>query len=107
MTVSFYQYADDTQLHIGTYSSTLVTQVASLESCTIRVNNWLLQIGLHLNPSKSEAIAFFNPRSKPLVTLAKSIQSISVAGSSIKLQSSIKSLRCSPRLSNVFRQAGF
>ena len=29
----------------------------------IRVNNWLLQNGLHLNPSKSEAIAFFNPRS--------------------------------------------
>ena len=91
-TVSFHQYADDTQLLIGTNSSTLVIQVDELESCTIRVNNWLLQNGLHLNPSKSEAIAFFNPRSKPLATLAKSIQSISVAGSPIKLQSSIKSL---------------
>ena len=78
-TVSFHQYADDTQLHIGTNSSTLVTQVAALESCTIRVNNWLLQNCLHLNPSKSEAIAFFNPRSKLLATLAKSIQSISWA----------------------------
>ena len=92
MTVSFHQYADDTQLHIGTNSSTLATQVASLESCTVRVNDWLLQNGLHLNPSKSEAIAFLNPRSKPLATLAESIQSISVAGSPIKLQSSIKSL---------------
>ena len=46
---------------------------------------------LHLNPSKSEAIAFFNPRFKPLTTLAKFIQSIFVAGSLIKLQSSIKS----------------
>ena len=62
------------------------------ESCIVRVNDWLLQNGLHLNPSKSEAIAFFNPRSKPLATLAESIQSISVAGSPIKLQSSIKSL---------------
>ena len=48
--------------------------------------------GLHLNPSKSEAIAFFNPRSKPLESLAESIASISVAGSPIKLQSSIKNL---------------
>jgi hypothetical protein len=91
-TVSFHQYADDTQLHIGTNSSTLATQVSTLESCTIRVNDWLLHNGLHLNPSKSEAIAFFNPRSKPLATLADSIKSISVAGSPIKLQSSIKSL---------------
>ena len=55
-----------------------------------RVHNWLLNNGLHLNPSKSEAIAFFNPRSKPLEALAESIKSISVAGSPIKLQSSIK-----------------
>ena len=89
---SFHQYADDTQLHIGTNSSTLATQVSTLESCTIKVNDWLLHNGLHLNPSKSEAIAFFNPRSKPLATLADSIKSISVAGSPIKLQSSIKSL---------------
>ena len=91
-TVSFHQYADDTQLHIGTNSSTLATQVATLESCTVRVNDWLSHNGIHLNPSKSEAIAFFNPRFKPLATLAESIQSISVAGSPIKLQSSIKSL---------------
>ena len=91
-TVSFHQYADDTQLHIGTNSSTLAIQVATLESCTVKVNDWLVQNGLHLNPSKSEAIAFFNPRSKPLATLAESVQSISVAGSPIKLQSSIKSL---------------
>ena len=46
----------------------------------------------HLNPSKSEIITFFNPRSKPLRTLAESIGSISVAGSPIKLQTSIKNL---------------
>ena len=90
--VSFHQYADDTQLYIGTNASTLVHQVASIESCTQRVHNWLLNNGLYLNPSKSEAIAFFNPRSKPLEALTESIKSISVAGSPIKLQSSIKNL---------------
>ena len=39
--VSFHQYADDTQLHIGTNSSILATQVAALEACTVRVNDWL------------------------------------------------------------------
>ena len=91
-TVSFHQYADDTQLYIGTNSSTLTTQIASIESCTQRVHNWLLNNGLHLNPSKSEAIAFYNPRSKPLAALAESIGTVSVAGSPIKLQTSIKNL---------------
>ena len=90
--VSFHQYADDTQLYIGTNASTLAHQVASIESCTQRVHNWLLNNGLHLNPSKSEAIAFFNPRSKPLEALAESITSISVAGSPIRLQLSVKNL---------------
>ena len=47
--VSFHQYADDTQLYIGTNASTLVHKVASIESCTQRVHNWLLNSGLHLN----------------------------------------------------------
>ena len=91
-TVSFHQYADDTQLCIGTNSSTLTTQIVSIESCTQIVHNWILNNGLHLNPSKSEAIAFYNPRSKPLAALAESIGTVSVAGSPIKLQTSIKNL---------------
>ena len=90
--MSFHQYADDTQLYIGTNSSTLTSQIASIESCSQRVHDWLLNNGLHLNPSKSEAIAFHNPRSKPLAALAESIGTISVAGSPIRLQSSIKNL---------------
>ena len=77
--------------HIGTNSSTPATQVTTLESCTVRVNDWPLQNGLHLNPSKFKVIAFLNPRFKLLATLAESIQSTSVAGSIIQLQSSIKS----------------
>ena len=87
--VSFHQYADDTQLYIGTNSSTLTSQIASIESCSQRVHDWLLK---NLNPTKSEAIAFHNPRSKPLAALTESIGTISVAGSPIKLQSSIKNL---------------
>ena len=85
--ISSYQNADDTQLHIGINASTLVHQVASLESCTHGVHNSLLTNGLHLNPSKSEAIGFFNPRYNLLEALAESIKSSSVAGSPIKLQS--------------------
>ena len=90
--VSFHQYADDTQLYIGTNSSTLTSQITSIESCSQRVHDWLLNNGLHLNPSKSEAIAFYNPRSKPLAALAESIGTVSVAGSPIKLQFSIENL---------------
>ena len=75
-----------------TNMSTLAHQVVAIESCTQRVHNWLLNNSLHLNPSKSNAIAFFNPRSKPIESLAKPITSISVAGPPIKLQSSIKNL---------------
>ena len=56
-------------------------------------SSWLaLEQWFYLDPSKSEAIAFFNPRSKPLQTLAESVESVSVAGSPIKLQTSIKNL---------------
>ena len=37
--VSFHQYADDTQLYIGINASTLVHQVASIQSWTERVHN--------------------------------------------------------------------
>ena len=87
--MSFDQYADDTQLYIGTTSSTLTSQIASNESCTQRVYDWFLNNGLHLNPSKSEAIAFYNPKSKPLAALAESIGTVSVVGSPIKLHTSI------------------
>ena len=72
--------------------TTTTSQIASIESCSQRVHDWLLNNGLHLNPSKSEAIAFYNPRSKPFAALAESIGTVSVTGSPIRLQSSIKNL---------------
>ena len=81
--MSFHQYADDTQLYINTNLSKLTSQIASIESCTQRV---------HLNPSKLETIAIHNPGSKPLAALAESIGTVSVVGSLINHQTSIKNL---------------
>ena len=93
VSVSFHQYADDTRLYIiGTNSSTLTSQIALIESCTQRVHDWLLNNCLYLTPSKSKAIAFYNPGSKPLAALAESIWTVSVASSPIKFQKSIKHL---------------
>ena len=74
------------------YSSTLTSQIASVKSCTQRIHDWLLNYGLNSNPSKSKAVAFYNPRSEPLAASAESIGTVSVAGSPIKLQTSIKNL---------------
>ena len=75
-------HADDTQLYIDTNSSTLTSQIVPIE----------LAYGFPSNPSQSEAIAFYNPRAKPLAALAEPIGTIPVAGSPIKLQMSIKNL---------------
>ena len=61
-TVSFHQYADDTQLYIGTNSSMLTTQIASIESCTQRVHNWLLNNGLHLKPFQVRGHCLLQPQ---------------------------------------------
>ena len=69
----------------------LTSQIASIESCTQRVHDWLLNNGLYLNPFKSEPIAFHNTRSKAVAALvAESIGTVSVANSPIKFQTPIK-----------------
>ena len=86
---SFKLDGDDSQLYIGANSSTLAAQIASIESCIQGVHDWFLNTlvftSTHLSP---EAIAFSNPRSKPIVALAESVKTITVAGFLIKLQSS-------------------
>ena len=106
-TVSFHQYADDTQLHIGTNLSTLATQVATLESCTIRVNDWLFRSGLHLQSIKIWSHCFFQPKVLTSRNLGR-IYAISICHC-FSYQTSIinNKLRCSPRLKNVFWQACF
>ena len=62
--VSFHQYADDTQLYIGANSSSLPSQIASIESCTLRVHDWLFtSIHLSLRPSHSstQGLSPFRP----------------------------------------------
>ena len=66
--VSFHQYADATQLYIGANSSSLLSQIASIESCTLRVHDWLLNnvftsTHLSLRPSHSstQGLSPFKP----------------------------------------------
>ena len=97
MTVSFHQYADDTQLHISTISSTLATQVTILESCTVRVNDKALMklssIIFHQNP-KPLLFSTQSPNlSQPFPNLYNPYLLL-VLLSNFNL--SMKSLRCSP-----------
>ena len=104
--ISFHQYADDTQLYIGTNSSTLAHQVALIESCTQRVHDWLLNNGLHLNPTKSEAIAVFQSKVQTTWDLGK-IDYIHLS-SWFTYQTSVidKKLGCLSWLKNVLWQTG-
>ena len=75
-----------------TVSPNQIIIIIIMEACTQQVHDWLLNIGLHINPYKSEAITFSNSRSEPLVALDESVKTITVGGPPVKLQSSKKSL---------------
>ena len=60
--VSFHQYADDTTLYIGTNSSTLTSQIVSIESCSQRVHDWLSNKGIHLKPILIRGHCFLQPQ---------------------------------------------
>ena len=80
-----------TQLSIRTNFPELATQVATLESFTFGVH-----IDLHLNPIKFKTIAFWIHGSNFSKTRPKYLQSLSVAGSHMKVQT--KRFQCSPYL---------
>ena len=48
--LSFHRNADNTQLYIGTNSSKLTSQIASIESGIQRVHDWFLNNGPHFPP---------------------------------------------------------
>ena len=63
-----------------------------------------LNNGLHLNPSKSEAITFFNPRSKPVQTLAESSWVHFCCGFTYQTSDVNQEYGCLSRFQTIFRQ---
>jgi len=53
--VSYHQYADDTQLYVALQPNTNAT-FEPISECTDDVNRWFLENKLLLNPSKTEAM---------------------------------------------------
>jgi len=53
--VSYHQYADDTQLYVALQPNTNAT-FKPISECTDDVNRWFLENKLLLNPSKTEAM---------------------------------------------------
>ena len=80
-----HQYADDTYLYIFANKDKWTAGIHTIEQW---MYNWLLHNGLVLNPSKSKAIQFSCVQARHM----KDVVNIHVAGTSIALSPSIKSL---------------
>lgn len=87
--VRYHQYADDTQLYIMISKRDAPVQLETLERCIYAVHDWMLQNGLSLNPSKSEAIQFSLGRGRRSVS---DIGSVDVSGADIQPTTVVKSL---------------
>jgi len=83
------QYADDTQLFISISPTAPTDSVHLVEQCLAQLHYWFCLNGLALNPDKSEAIWFSTwQRSISLPP----VSSVNIAGSTIPISSSIKTL---------------
>ena len=82
------QYADDTYLYIFTSKHALTTGIQTIERCADVLYNWLLHIGLALNPSKSEVIQYSVSQAR----YTKNVATINVASALITLSLFIKNL---------------
>ena len=80
--VSFHQYAEDTQLYIGANSSTLASSNSIYRGVHSTSSRLAFEQWSSPQPIEvcTEAIAFSNPRSKPLVALAESVRPSQLRG---------------------------
>ena len=56
--VHYHQYAEDPQLYIANSKNNMHTELGTLQRCTSGVQQWLMQNGLLLTPTKSDAFQF-------------------------------------------------
>ena len=85
----FRQYADDPHIYIAIHRDNIAYMTSSLAACKAAVYDWLLHNRLALDPNKSEA-AMYGTASR--LQSLKADTFITVAGASVELSHSIKSL---------------
>ena len=83
------QYADDTQVFLALSANNLTAQLTNFTTCLDALHAWLSYNGLSLNASKSEAILFGTHQRLRRFPI---IPSITVAGTTVPLSDSIKTL---------------
>ena len=87
--VDHHQYADDTQLFLAMCTSTIRSNLSTLEICSQAVKHWFADNDLLLNADKPEAM---HVGSSSQLKAASSVNTVSVAGVSLPVSSVIKSL---------------
>jgi hypothetical protein len=75
--VDHYQYADDTQLFLAMSTSTIHSNLSTLEICSQAVKHWYAENDLLLNADKSEVMLV---GSSPQLMAASNVNTVSVAG---------------------------
>jgi hypothetical protein len=87
--VDHHQYADDTQLFLAMSTTTISSNLSTLELCSQAVKHWFADNNLLLNAAKSEAMLV---GSSSQLKAASSVNTVSVAGVNLPVSSEIKSL---------------
>ena len=84
-----HQYVDDTQLFLAMCTSTIRSNLSTLEICSQAVKHWFAENDLLLNADKSEVMLV---GSSPQLMAASNVNTVSVAGVCLPVSSEIKSL---------------
>ena len=88
-TISYHQYADDTQLYMAFQPDDSFTPLTAVSDCVADVSRWFLDNGLLLNPSKTEAVLYGTRAQTDKIDTADGID---VAGTTVKFSSKVKLL---------------
>ena len=96
-----HQYADNTQLFLAMWTSTICAGLSTLEACTHDVKRWFAENDLLLNADKSEVIMI---GTSAQLRAASTVNTVVVAEANLTL-SPKQFARCDPRLQTVVRRA--